>query len=154
MTSFQEFYKAWVDDILRKAYNVGRREKVTVRFTSGSLQLGSARYTSKNLISIPPRINPLHIYTPRSDSIVAFFYSYSPLSNHYLSPFIIAGKTFNCVEQYIMYRKARLFFDNKIAESILLEPNPVHQKRLGRQVRGFTNYVWRQEAFLKAHERS
>ena len=146
MVSFQRFYKAWANEILGKAYTTARKKNLTVWFKNESLYFRHERYTWKNFISIPAQINPAYIYTPRSDSMVVFFYSYSPLSNHYLSPFTIAGETFNCAEQYLMWRKARLFNDNKIASLILCEPNPVKQKHLGRQVRGFNNDVWRREA--------
>ena len=37
------------------------------------------------------------------------FYGKSPFSNFFLSPFVEGGQTFSCVEQYMMFNKARMF---------------------------------------------
>ncbi|KAL8823069.1 MAG: hypothetical protein Q9191_006206, partial [Dirinaria sp. TL-2023a] len=57
------------------------------------------------------------------------------------SPKNASGKnktlTFNTTEQYMMYRKAVLFSDFKIAGQIMREPEPNKQRALGRKVKGF-----------------
>ena len=50
--------------------------------------------------------------------------------------------TFRTAEQYMMYHKAILFKDQKIADEILREANPRKQKTLGRRVRGFDEEIW------------
>ena len=64
------------------------------------------------------------------------------LSNWYDSPFVTDDRKFTSVEQYIMYRKAEIFGDMKIAEQILATDDPETQKALGRKVRGYSEYVW------------
>jgi len=49
---------------------------------------------------------------------------------------------FLCVEQFMMWAKARLFKDFDIANVILQEENPKRMKTLGRDVSGFDNAVW------------
>lgn len=79
----------------------------------------------------------------RRISGVTAFYSYRDfMSNHYRCQFTIRGITFNSLEQFIMYCKAMLFGDVKIAKLILLEPVPQEQKKLGRQVTSFDEQLW------------
>ncbi|EDQ91664.1 uncharacterized protein MONBRDRAFT_14693 [Monosiga brevicollis MX1] len=57
------------------------------------------------------------------------------------------GRTFSCVEQYMMYRKAILFGDAEYAEAIMEATTPREHKALGRHVRNFDEETW------KAHRR-
>ena len=52
------------------------------------------------------------------------------------------GLSYNCCEQYMMYKKARLFGDEATAKRILEEPDPANQQKLGRQVSGFDARQW------------
>ena len=52
------------------------------------------------------------------------------------------GITYNCCEQYMMYKKAQLFSDFELAKQILKEKNPSNQQKLGRQIRGFNQQIW------------
>lgn len=75
-----------------------------------------------------------------------FFYS-GPFSNWYPAKFTdIKGIEFNCSEQYMMYYKAMLFDDAKIAETIMSSKHPMNQKALGRKVEGFDLSRWEQFA--------
>lgn len=65
-------------------------------------------------------------------------------SNWEYSPFKLDGKKYNCVEQYMMAEKARLF-DDRIALRLIMEAaDPATQKRLGRSVAGFKSSTWDQ----------
>lgn len=66
----------------------------------------------------------------------------SCFSQHYIRKFSFQGNSFNCAEQAMMYHKACLFDDMKIAEQIMKEYNPVKQKQLGRRVLGFNARTW------------
>jgi hypothetical protein len=52
------------------------------------------------------------------------------------------GISYNCAEQYMMYKKAIFFEDYDIAEQILKEKNPRNQKSLGRKVKNFNKIKW------------
>lgn len=52
------------------------------------------------------------------------------------------GITYNCCEQYMMYKKARLFGDVDMAERILAELDPSSQQQRGREIKGFDAAVW------------
>lgn len=64
------------------------------------------------------------------------------LSQWQLCEFIIKEITFNCVEQYFMWQKAKTFGDEEIARMILEAEHPKVQKKLGRSVHGFNQEKW------------
>ena len=64
------------------------------------------------------------------------------LSNWYLSAFTLDGVTFSSMEQYMMYRKARCFNDDKVAAQILATDDVAKIKALGRLVSGYDENMW------------
>lgn len=64
------------------------------------------------------------------------------LSNFYIAPFNDGERTYNCVEQYMMYHKAKLFNDMEIMDAIMKETVPANIKRLGRAVKGYDDEKW------------
>lgn len=79
----------------------------------------------------------------QTDRYVFFFSKYDVFSNWYPCRFQIQGVQFNCVEQAMMYGKARLFGDQATAEKILATSDPKEHKALGRQVRPYDDQVWK-----------
>lgn len=71
-----------------------------------------------------------------------FFTDKDQLSNWYIAPFEVKGVHFNCVEQMMMYSKAKLFGNEEVAAQVLLAQHPRDQKALGRKVRGYQDDVW------------
>ena len=67
---------------------------------------------------------------------------YGYLSNWYPSNFSYAEHQFSSMEQYMMYRKAVCFHDEKIALEILKTDDTAEIKALGRQVSGYDDHVW------------
>jgi len=70
-----------------------------------------------------------------------FFWGDWP-SNWEYSPFKLEGIRYNCVEQYMMAEKARLFGDHSTLKRIMSSSDPATQKRLGRSVAGFKSSLW------------
>lgn len=64
------------------------------------------------------------------------------LSNWHLSSFTYDGTMFSSMEQYMMYRKAVCFGDDKIAAKILATDNVAEIKALGRLVSGYDESQW------------
>jgi len=64
------------------------------------------------------------------------------LSNWYLSNFVINGKRFLSMEQYMMYEKAVLFNDLDIAEQIMSTDKMGKIKILGRSVQNYQDSPW------------
>lgn len=67
------------------------------------------------------------------------------LSQWYPAPFYSDGILFHTAEHWMMYQKAMLFGDDKIAYEMLQTPFPGPVKDLGRQVSGFDEKTWDQE---------
>jgi ribA/ribD-fused uncharacterized protein len=64
------------------------------------------------------------------------------LSQWSKSPFVKDGVLFNCAEQYMMFKKADFFGDEKTANEILKTSLPSEQQLLGRKVKGFNQDNW------------
>ena len=64
------------------------------------------------------------------------------LSNWYLSDFYVSSIQYSSMEQYMMYQKALLFEDRKIAEQILNTQNVGKIKALGRSVKNYEDILW------------
>lgn len=69
------------------------------------------------------------------------------LSQWYPSPFVVDGARFATAEHWMMHGKARLFHDDAIAARVLADDNPAVVKKLGREVQGFDDDVWRAHRF-------
>ncbi|MGI9414686.1 MAG: NADAR family protein [Hyphomicrobiales bacterium] len=65
-----------------------------------------------------------------------------PLNQWHRAHFSIDGTEFNCAEQYMMYRKAQMFGDARMAAMILEATKPFDHKRMGQQVQGFDQDAW------------
>lgn len=68
--------------------------------------------------------------------------SKSCLSQWWKAEFKVEINKYCCMEQYMMFQKAKLFNDNKIAELIMKSDDPKEIKELGRKVSNFDNGVW------------
>jgi ribA/ribD-fused uncharacterized protein len=68
-------------------------------------------------------------------------------SQWYPSQFTIDGIKFSSCEQYMMYRKAKLFNDDESAQKILDAVHPSDQKALGRGVKNFNRDIWDEHCF-------
>jgi hypothetical protein len=76
----------------------------------------------------------------------ALFWNEWP-SNWTYSPFILDGHKYNCVEQYFMAEKARLFKDDQALRMIIKAIDPADQKRYGKGVKGFDERKWSSVCF-------
>ena len=69
------------------------------------------------------------------------------LSQWFQCSFVVDDQYYNCTEQYMMAEKARLFNDEEVRTKILAEYNQMTIKKLGRQVVGYDDVVWKHERF-------
>lgn len=67
---------------------------------------------------------------------------YGFLSNWHLSVFSADGITFSSMEQFMMYKKALCFGDDKTAARILNTQEVSEIKALGRMVAGYNDNIW------------
>lgn len=71
-----------------------------------------------------------------------FFSEKDVFSNWFISEFEVKGVRFNCVEQFMMYCKAKLFGDELTAGKIMSAARPREQKALGRSVKNYDDEAW------------
>jgi ribA/ribD-fused uncharacterized protein len=64
------------------------------------------------------------------------------LSQWWPAQFTVDRHSYATAEHYMMWRKAMLFGDHETAGRILAVDHPAQAKRLGREVRGFTESTW------------
>lgn len=67
----------------------------------------------------------------------------NPLSQWYPAEFTVGEFSFNCAEQYMMFKKAMYFDDWETANLIMLESDPKKQKDLGRDITPFDEEKWK-----------
>lgn len=82
-----------------------------------------------------------------------FFWN-GPFSSWHIAPISINGITYNCCEQYFMWKKALAFGDEDTAEKIITSYDPRKQKSLGRQVKNFVPAQWdaiSRDVMFRAH---
>ncbi len=65
------------------------------------------------------------------------------LSQWYMVSMTIDGVCYNCMEQYLMAEKAHTFGDEDTEALIMAEYNQMSIKKLGRQVAGYDDEVWK-----------
>lgn len=63
-------------------------------------------------------------------------------SNWYLSNFAENGLVYTSVEQYMLYHKALMFHDERMAEAILNTEDVAKIKQYGRQVANYDDAKW------------
>lgn len=74
--------------------------------------------------------------------VTLFYHNSSPFSQWYPAKYVYNGIEFSCAEQGMMYGKAKLFDDDKIADEILRTKDPKTMKSLGRKVHNFNEKRW------------
>lgn len=77
------------------------------------------------------------------EKIAAFYPNKDVLSNFHKCKIIYDGKTFTSSEQLFMYSKALFFNDRDTSMKILLTNNPAKHKKLGRQIKNYSDEVWK-----------
>ncbi|RMN17146.1 hypothetical protein ALQ64_03143 [Pseudomonas cannabina] len=75
-------------------------------------------------------------------NMTVFFSEKDHFSNWFISEFEVKGVRFNCVEQFMMFCKAKLFGDELTAGKIMAASHPRDQKALGRIVAGYNDAAW------------
>lgn len=74
-----------------------------------------------------------------------FFWD-GPFSQWEPAEFEVDEVKYNCVEQYMMAMKAKMFDDEDTFDRIMEEESPREQKKLGRAVKGFNADRWNARA--------
>lgn len=73
--------------------------------------------------------------------------SKSCFSQWYESPFTVNKKTYQSTEHWMMAHKALLFDNKEVYDKILTCKTPAEAKKLGRQVTGFDEEIWKKHRY-------
>lgn len=91
-------------------------------------------YESLNKLNEEAEVKPVAFLLPSTTN--------GYLSNWYLSPINVFGKSFISGEQAFMWAKANFFNDEEIEAEILQNKDPKKLKALGRKIRNFDDKAW------------
>ena len=78
---------------------------------------------------------------------IAFHGELSLWSSFHISSFVLNGRQYHSVEQWIQFQKAKLFGDSHTANQILQSSMPQECKRLSHYTHGIDHEKWRNEGF-------
>lgn len=113
--------------VLKKAKSIeGRFEEAYIM--GKSLYIDGKAYGEKDLELLPDVLRPSNMATLQSDTTVAFFGRFSPLSNHHPSPFSLDDRQFTCMEQFLAWSRATLAGDQSLISRALSKADPVVYK--------------------------
>ncbi len=86
-----------------------------------------------------------------TSTVLTFFKDDHPFSNWYICSFTVDGVKYNCMEQYMMAEKAKLFGDKEIWSKIISTSSQKSMKAYGRKVKNFDEQTWikNREAIVK-----
>lgn len=130
--------------VLKKAKSIeGRFEGAHIR--GQSLYIDGQAYRVENLESLPDVLKPSSLATLQSEDAVAFFGRFSPLSNHHPSPFVINGKHFTCMEQFLAWSRASLAEDQDLISKALSKADPVIYKGILNDLRNNKPEEWKEQ---------
>lgn len=86
-------------------------------------------YNAQELELLPDDLKPSTSTTPQNDKAVAFFGRSSALSNHHICKFIIAERSFSCVEHFLAWQRANVAEDKTLAAEVLTMKDPSDHKK-------------------------
>ena len=105
------------------------------------------------ILKISFKINDRIVKMPyvETEHVLTFFKDDHPFSNWFICSFEVEGISYNCLEQFMMAEKAKLFGDKEIWSRILNSKSQKSMKALGRQVKNFDESTWikHREAIVK-----
>lgn len=99
-------------------------------------------YEAQDLELLPDDLKPSRTTTPQSDDAVVFFGRSSPLSNHHMCNIKIAGRAFNCVEQFLAWQRANTAKDKELADEVLQMKDPSEHKKVLNSLKEKNNDDW------------
>lgn len=117
-----------------------------VRIKDYKIILNGTSYGIEDEHLLPQDLRLSAIATPQSADAVAFFGRDSPFSNHFQCDFEAGGLSFNCVEQYLAYHKAKLANNRGIATKVMRASDPAEHKRALNSMKDAIPDEWKEKA--------
>ena len=135
--------------ILRPIYTAAknsRKYKKQCRMENDLLVIKAKRYGVEDIQTLPKSLKPENVTSRVNSTVFRYFGELNPLSNFYQSEFTIDGKRFHCSKQYIQWKKAELFKDNKAMRRIEQAKTGQKCKEEGRNINNFKSSTWERNA--------
>lgn len=122
--SYRSLYK-----VLKKAKSLGDRFP-GAQIIGQSIVIDDKSYRVEDLESLPDILRPSSLACLQSDNAFVFFGRASPFSNHHHSPFTIDDHLFQCMEQYLAWRRAKLADRQDLVDKALQKADPLVHKTI------------------------
>jgi predicted nucleic acid-binding Zn-ribbon protein len=142
---FREHFSKQTEEKIKVLLPIRRAaidSNMRTKLVADKLYINNTMYQVSSLASLPDCLQQARFGCKEIEDKHFFFSSSSPLSNFHPSPFMVDGVNFSCGEQFLQWKKARLFECNDIASEILAAKAPAHMKRLGGKLRNFNKSTW------------
>lgn len=130
--------------VLKKAKSMGDRFP-GAQIMGQSIIIDGRSYKVEDLESLPDVLRPSNMAMQQSDNTLVFFGRASPLSNHHFSPFIIEDIPFQCMEQYLAWRRAKLADRQDLIDKALLKADPLVYKSILNDLHSVKADEWNED---------
>lgn len=127
--------------IQRRAKALGDKYP-NVRIKGFKIRINGRYYGVEDICHLPDDLRFPPTSTLQSDTTVAFFGRSSPLSNHHICEFTIAGRKFTCVEHFLAWQRANTAEQRALADSVLIMKDPTEHKKVLNSLRESNAEKW------------
>jgi ribA/ribD-fused uncharacterized protein len=132
--SMREDFPAEIIECRKTLYPVMKKAKELKKeafLVADKLTIDGMVYTTSNLHTLPPTLDPAALATKKIGNVTAFCSKSSPLSNFYEANIRIDNNVFSTVEQYVQYQKAVFAEKTDVAIKIRNTKSPALCKKFG-----------------------
>ena len=109
---FREHFSKTTEENIKVLLPIRRAaidSNMRTKLVADKLYINNTRCEVSSLASLPESLQQARFGCKEIEDKHFFFSSSSPLSNFHPSPFMVDGVSFSCGEQFLQWRKARLF---------------------------------------------
>jgi hypothetical protein len=119
--------------IVRKARHLDYEDRIAL--VDDKIVLDGNEIGIDDFDKLPDDIHPRDIATEKRGDVTFFFRTDSPLSNHHMCNFSMAGVNYNCSEQAYFHKKAIICGDDGAKKRIMMAKYPGVQKSIGEAIK-------------------
>ena len=127
--------------ILKAAKKIPEYKK-KCRLEGAKFILDGKSYSKESLHKLPEKISSYNVSTKQNDKVVGFFSELSLFSNFHPSPFRYKEHDYQCAEQLIQHKKAKLFGDFETEDRILKAKSAIECKQAAYDTENYDHNHW------------
>lgn len=128
--------------VAKRAESLNREEYRSLMIKDFRIHLNGEVYPPSNLESLPFELRPSTLCIRRGEELLIFFGRYTPLSNHFCSPFTLSGSHYLHVEQYLAVERAKLSGKEDLIDKAKSHSNPADSKSVLNYLRDDHTQEW------------